>query len=121
VTRPILIVGPLSEAVIEKLSSDYPHKFTRCEPEFMNCNQEALEKGIMDNVLIDFRRRGSHYECTTVSAIKDICERVTFKLLKLASLSTYLILQVKKTLFFFFETELKLLAKETFNITFIGD
>ena len=42
----------------------------------MNCNQEALEKGILDNVLIDFRRRGSHYECTTVSAIKEICERV---------------------------------------------
>ncbi len=31
----------------------------------------------MDNVLIDFKRRGSHYECTTVSAIKEICERVS--------------------------------------------
>jgi hypothetical protein len=30
----------------------------------------------MDNMLIDFRRRGSHYECTTVAAIKEICERV---------------------------------------------
>ena len=39
--------------------------------------QEALEKGMMDNVLIDFKRRGSHYECTTVSAIKEICERVS--------------------------------------------
>ena len=44
VTRPILIVGPLSEAVLDKLISDYPHKFARCEPEYMNCNQEALEK-----------------------------------------------------------------------------
>jgi len=47
VTRPILIIGPLADAVIDKLTSDYPHKFVRCEPEFMNCNQEALEKGIM--------------------------------------------------------------------------
>ena len=76
-TRPILVIGPLADAVIDKLTSDYPHKFVRCEPEFMNCNQEALEKGILDNLLIDFRRRGSHYECTTVSAIKEIGERVS--------------------------------------------
>ena len=44
VTRPILIVGPLSEAVLDKLLSDYPDKFARCEPEYMNCDQEALEK-----------------------------------------------------------------------------
>merc|ERR1712018_154267 len=77
VTRPILIVGPLSEAVLDKLLSDYPDKFARCEPEYMNCDQEALEKGLMDNEMgiVDFRRRGSHYECTTVSSIKQICER----------------------------------------------
>jgi hypothetical protein len=51
VTRPILIIGPLADAVIDKLTSDYPHKFVRCEPEFMNCNQEALEKGIMVSTL----------------------------------------------------------------------
>ena len=43
-TRPIVIVGPLSEAVLDKLISDYPNKFARCEPEYMNCDQEALEK-----------------------------------------------------------------------------
>ena len=77
VTRPVLIIGPLNETVVEKLISDYPHKFARCEPEFMNCTQEALEKGIMNNILVDFRRRGSQFECYTVSAIKDICDRVS--------------------------------------------
>ena len=48
VTRPILIVGPLSEAVLDKLISDYPDKFARCEPEYMNCDQEALEKVIVN-------------------------------------------------------------------------
>jgi hypothetical protein len=81
VTRPVLIVGPLADVVLDKIISDYPHQFARCEPEFMNCNQEALEKGIMNNILVDFRRRGSHYECTTVSAIKDICDRVSCSLL----------------------------------------
>ena len=91
--------------------SDYPHKFARCEPEYMNCDQEALQKvkshtvaylciewyligifvvchfmvisnifqGLMDNEMgiVDFRRRGSHYECTTISSIKNISERVS--------------------------------------------
>ncbi len=41
VTRPILIVGPLAEAVVDKLLSDFPHKFSRCEPKFTNLSQEV--------------------------------------------------------------------------------
>lgn len=75
VTRPVLIVGPLADAVVDKLVSDYPHKFVRCQPEYMDINMTALEKGVMDNIFVDFRRRGSHYECTTVSSIREICDR----------------------------------------------
>ena len=50
VTRPVLIIGPLSDVVVEKLTGDYPHKFAKCEPEPMTCNQETLEKGIMSNM-----------------------------------------------------------------------
>ena len=72
-----MIVGPLSDAVTEKLLSDSGQTFARCETEYMNCSQEALEKGMSDNVLIDFRRRGSHFECTTVAAIRDVIDRVS--------------------------------------------
>jgi len=75
VTRPVLIIGPLSDVVVEKLTGDYPHKFAKCEPEPMTCNQETLEKGIMSNILVDFRKRGNKFECYTVSAIKEICDR----------------------------------------------
>ena len=36
-------------------------------------------QGLMDNEMgiVDFRRRGSHYECTTISSIKNISERVS--------------------------------------------
>ncbi len=78
ITRPVLIIGPLSDVIIEKLILDYPHKFAKCEPESMSCNQEALEEGLLSNILIDFRRRGSKFECYTVSGIKDICDRVSF-------------------------------------------
>ena len=81
VTRPVLIIGPLSDVVVEKLTSDYPHKFEKCEPEPMTCTQEALEKGIMSNILVDFRKRGNKFECYTVSAIKEICDRVSLILI----------------------------------------
>merc|ERR1719192_710852 len=74
-TRPVLIIGPLADAVVDKLVSDYPHKFVRCQPEYMVCDMSSLEKGVMDNIFVDFRRQGSHYEVTTVSSIKDVCDR----------------------------------------------
>ena len=83
-TRPILILGPLADAVVDKLISDYPHKFVRCQPEYMtDCDTATLEKGVLDNMFVDFKRRGSHYEVTTVSSIKDICEEVNMNIKKL--------------------------------------
>ena len=75
-TRPVLIVGPLADAVVDKLVSDHPNTFIRCQPEYVDSDMNALEKGVIDNVFVDFKRRGSHYECTTVSSIRDICDRV---------------------------------------------
>ena len=80
VTRPVLIVGPLADAVVDKLVSDFPHIYVRCQPEYMDSDMSSLEKGVLDNIFVDFRRRGSHYEVTTVSSIKDICDRVSFKM-----------------------------------------
>jgi len=74
-TRPVLIVGPLADAVVDKLVSDNPNTFIRCQPEYVDSDINALEKGVLDNVFVDFKRRGSHYECTTVSSIRDICDR----------------------------------------------
>ena len=84
-TRPVLIVGPLADAVVDKLVSDYPHRFVRCQPEYMDCTLAALEKGVMENIFVDFRRRGSHYECTTISSIREICDRVCFPMSRMRS------------------------------------
>ncbi|TRY80421.1 hypothetical protein TCAL_04803 [Tigriopus californicus] len=75
VTRPVLIVGPLADAVLEKLISDYPHKFTRCDPRVTSWNSENIERALMTNNVIEYKRRGTQYECITVEAIKDVCER----------------------------------------------
>ena len=99
VTRPVLIIGPLAEAVVDKLLSDYPHKFSRCKPTFTpvghevialnitilaqlsdhenNDSHQDLERGVLENSVIEFKRRGSNYECTTVESVRDICDRVS--------------------------------------------
>lgn len=71
--RPLLILGPLAEFVVEKLHFDFPKEFERCKLQPMNCSEETLEKH--NNVYIDYRRRGSIFECTTVQAIKEVRDK----------------------------------------------
>lgn len=77
VCRPVLIIGPLADCVADKLSIDFPLVFERCLQTPMNCTADAMEKGMVDNIFVDYRKRGSIYECTTVQAIRDIGDRVS--------------------------------------------
>lgn len=70
--RPVLIVGPFSEAIGDKLASDYPATFGHCEPEYLNSDLATVEQGIVDNVFVDFKRRGPHFECTTLRSVRDL-------------------------------------------------
>ena len=70
--RPVLILGPFSSRIIEKLSLDHPSKFVQCLPEYMNSDLKTVEKGVSDNIFIDFKRRGSHFECTTFRSVQEI-------------------------------------------------
>ncbi|EFN86554.1 Disks large-like protein 5 [Harpegnathos saltator] len=75
--RPVLILGPLSECVVTKLLQEYSSQFTRCLAEAMHCSQATLEQGLRDSLYVDYRKKGSYFECTTVQAVKDICEKNT--------------------------------------------
>ncbi|XP_063844799.1 disks large homolog 5-like isoform X5 [Scylla paramamosain] len=75
VRRPVVIVGPLWELVCDKLCHDFPHNFTRCVPEVSRLSANELEEGIQKNLIVDYRRRGSHFEATTVSQVKEICDK----------------------------------------------
>ncbi|KAF8796408.1 Disks large like protein [Argiope bruennichi] len=73
--RPVIIVGPLMEAVVDQLEQDFPHVFQRCIPEKMKGSLSMMERGLQELKFVDFRRRGNHFECTTVSAIKQLCDK----------------------------------------------
>ncbi|XP_036145401.1 disks large homolog 5 isoform X2 [Monomorium pharaonis] len=85
--RPVLIIGPLSECVVTKLLQEYPGQFTRCLAEAMHCSQSTLEQGLRDSLYVDYRKKGSYFECTTVQAVKDICEKNTHCILDVSMAS----------------------------------
>uniref|UniRef100_A0A224YRI2 Discs large log 5a n=1 Tax=Rhipicephalus zambeziensis TaxID=60191 RepID=A0A224YRI2_9ACAR len=68
--RPVILVGPLQEAVVDKLEQDFPEQFQRCPSQPLRGSLQALEKGLQDLSLLDFRRRGSHFECLTRDALR---------------------------------------------------
>ncbi|ROT73195.1 Disks large-like protein 5 [Penaeus vannamei] len=75
VRRPVVMVGPLWEIVCDKLVHDYPHNFTRCVPEVSWLSCDEMETAVQKNLIVDYRRRGSHFEATTVSQVKEICDK----------------------------------------------
>ncbi|XP_029933772.1 disks large homolog 5-like isoform X2 [Myripristis murdjan] len=82
--RPVLILGPLVEAIKDMLVKEAPAKFCRCLPEVMKASQQAIERGVKDCVFIDYKRRSGHFDVTTVASIKEITERDCHCLLDIA-------------------------------------
>uniref|UniRef100_A0A8D8WDJ1 Disks large homolog 5 n=1 Tax=Cacopsylla melanoneura TaxID=428564 RepID=A0A8D8WDJ1_9HEMI len=73
--RPVIIVGALSDTVTDKLLQDFPDKFVRCAAEIMHCPQAGMEKGLADNLFVDYKKKGAYFECTSVAAVKDACDK----------------------------------------------
>src|SRR3989442_963876 len=75
--RPVIILGALSDVIAERLVLDFPYQFGRVSLEVMHCSAPMLEKGLAENIFVDYKRKGSHFECVTVAAIKEISAKVT--------------------------------------------
>ncbi|XP_069741561.1 disks large homolog 5a isoform X5 [Narcine bancroftii] len=82
--RPVLILGPLMDAVKDMLVKDSPGKFCRCPLEIMKASQQAIERGVADYLFIDYKRRSGHFDVTTVASIKEITEKDCHCLLDIA-------------------------------------
>jgi hypothetical protein len=77
--RPILVIGALSEWVVDKLIIDFPEQFHRCIVNQMRCSKEEIEMRLNNNSIIEYRRRGSLFECVSLQAVKD--NKVRYKLI----------------------------------------
>uniref|UniRef100_A0A8C5QQZ9 Discs large MAGUK scaffold protein 5 n=1 Tax=Leptobrachium leishanense TaxID=445787 RepID=A0A8C5QQZ9_9ANUR len=82
--RPVLLLGPLVDAVKDMLVKEAPGKFCRCPLEVMKASQQAIERGVKDCLFIDYKRRSGHFDVTTVASIKEITEKDCHCLLDIA-------------------------------------
>uniref|UniRef100_A0A3B3S6P0 Discs, large homolog 5a (Drosophila) n=1 Tax=Paramormyrops kingsleyae TaxID=1676925 RepID=A0A3B3S6P0_9TELE len=82
--RPVLILGPLVDAVKDMLVKESPGKFCRCVLEVMKASQQAIERGVKDCLFIDYKRRSGHFDVTTVASIMEITEKDCHCLLDIA-------------------------------------
>lgn len=73
--RPVLLLGPLVDAVKDMLVKESPGKFCRCPLEVMKASQQAIERGVKDCLFIDYKRRSGHFDVTTVASIKEITDK----------------------------------------------
>lgn len=73
--RPVLIVGPLADCVMDKLVHEFPRKFARVAAELMRYPQSYMDKNLDDNTFIEYRRKGLHFECVTTVAVQSVAER----------------------------------------------
>lgn len=65
------MIGALSEWVVDKLIIDFPEQFHRCIVNQMRCSKEEIEMRLNNNSIIEYRRRGSLFECVSLQAVKD--------------------------------------------------
>ncbi|XP_069467100.1 disks large homolog 5 isoform X3 [Ambystoma mexicanum] len=82
--RPVLLLGPLVDAVKDMLVKESPGKFCRCPLEVMKASQQAIERGVKDCLFIDYKRRSGHFDVTTVASIKEITDKDCHCLLEIA-------------------------------------
>lgn len=72
--RPVLVLGPLAECVVDKLVQDFPEKFQRANTETRRCPLALVERELAEGLVVEYRRRGSCFECTTVTAVRAVAQ-----------------------------------------------
>lgn len=76
--RPVIVLGPLAECVADKLVQDFPDKFNKAASESRRCSQAQLDRELAEGLILEYRRRGSCYECITISAVRSVILFIRF-------------------------------------------
>ncbi|XP_069123796.1 disks large homolog 5-like isoform X1 [Argopecten irradians] len=74
-TRPVILLAPLAEPLINKIASASSDKYKACRPIIMQTSAKAMEQGLADSSYIDYWQQDDHYECIRVSSIREICDQ----------------------------------------------
>ncbi|XP_053661951.1 disks large homolog 5 [Anopheles marshallii] len=70
--RPVIILGPLSEFVIDKLCVDFPEDFAVLQESQKKCTKDEMELAIQNNTIADYKLRSNGiFEYTSMQAVRD--------------------------------------------------
>uniref|UniRef100_A0A182YH00 Uncharacterized protein n=1 Tax=Anopheles stephensi TaxID=30069 RepID=A0A182YH00_ANOST len=70
--RPVIILGPLSEFVIDKLCVDFPEDFAVLQESQKKCTKDEMELAMQNNTIADYKLRSNGiFEYTSVQAVRD--------------------------------------------------
>ncbi|XP_053393187.1 disks large homolog 5-like isoform X2 [Mercenaria mercenaria] len=74
-TRPVVLIAPLADALIQKLSSESPDKYFYCEPSVIQTSHHCMEQGLKDGQFIDYWQQDERYFCIRLKSVTDICDK----------------------------------------------
>uniref|UniRef100_A0A182NEA2 Uncharacterized protein n=1 Tax=Anopheles dirus TaxID=7168 RepID=A0A182NEA2_9DIPT len=70
--RPVIILGPLSEFVIDKLCVDFPEDFAVLQESQKKCSKDEMELALQNNTIADYKMRSNGiFEYTSMQAVRD--------------------------------------------------
>lgn len=74
-TRPVVLIAPLADALIQKLSSESPDKYFYCEPTVVQMSHHAMQQGLKEGHFIDCWQQDERYLCIRLQSVVDICDK----------------------------------------------
>lgn len=76
-SRPVIILGPFAQALIQKLVNESPDKYVEYEGELLNTENTIIEKGIADGVFVDYKKVNDLFEVTRTEKLHNIAGSVS--------------------------------------------
>lgn len=75
--RPVIILGPFAQALIQKLVHESHDKYMANEGELLNTENTVVEQGIADGVFVDYKKVNDLFEVTRTQKLHEIANSVS--------------------------------------------
>ncbi|KAL4239354.1 Disks large 5 [Mactra antiquata] len=74
-TRPVVLIAPLADALIQKLSAESPDKYFYCEASNIQTSPHSMEQALKEGQYIDYWQQDERYYCIRLKDVTDMCDK----------------------------------------------
>ena len=75
--RPVVILGPFAQALIQKLVNESPDKYQEYDEEYLNTENTVIEKEIAGGVFVDYKKVNDLFKVTRTQTLHKIASHVS--------------------------------------------